>query len=183
VSTRYRRRGRHEFIKLIGGLVLFAALVTVVKLVQSGVLPWLASGLALWAGWRAARWTARRHAVVSWPRRAIEGKPLDPDTDRTETVRLRNDNAKLRAKVRALSDMVNGPEARAMTADKDRYRTATAVAVLLVAAIAATVSFVHIESLAVRYGQPRLAAWLLPLSIDGTVAVSSLAMLRSARAG
>jgi hypothetical protein len=69
-----------------------------------------------------------------------------------------------------------------MTADKDRYRTLTAAAVLLVAAIAATVSFVHIESLAVRYGQPRLAAWLLPVSIDGTVAVSSLAMLRSARA-
>jgi len=53
----------------------------------------------------------------------------------------------------------------------------------VVAGIAAVVSFVHIESLAVRYGQPRLAAWLLPLSIDGTVAVSSLAMLRSARSG
>jgi hypothetical protein len=70
-----------------------------------------------------------------------------------------------------------------MTADGDRYRTLTAAAVLLVAAIAATVSFVHIESLAVRYGQPRLAAWLLPISIDGTVAVSSLAMLRAARTG
>jgi Protein of unknown function (DUF2637) len=70
-----------------------------------------------------------------------------------------------------------------MTPDKDRYRTMTAAAVLLVAAIAATVSFVHIESLAVRYGQPRLAAWLLPISIDGTVAVSSLAMLRAARTG
>jgi len=68
-------------------------------------------------------------------------------------------------------------------ADKDRYRALTAAAVLLVAAIAATVSFVHIESLAVRYGQPHPAAWLLPLSIDGTVAVSSLAMLRAARTG
>ncbi len=68
-----------------------------------------------------------------------------------------------------------------MTADKDRYRVLTTAAVLLVAAIAATVSFVHIESLAVRYGQPVLAAWLLPVSIDGTVAVSSLAMLRAAR--
>jgi hypothetical protein len=45
------------------------------------------------------------------------------------------------------------------------------------------VSFVHIEALAIRYGQPRLGAWLLPVSIDGTVAVSSLTMLRSARAG
>ena len=69
-----------------------------------------------------------------------------------------------------------------MTADnKDRYRSLTAAAVLLVAAIAATVSFIHIESLAVRYGQPWLAAWLLPVSIDGTVAVSSMAMLRAAR--
>jgi len=64
----------------------------------------------------------------------------------------------------------------------DRYRSLTAWAVMLVAAIAAAVSYVHIESLAIRYGQPTLAAWLLPLSIDGTVAVSSLAMLRSARA-
>jgi hypothetical protein len=68
-----------------------------------------------------------------------------------------------------------------MTADRDRYRTLTAAAVLLVAAIAAVVSFVHIESLAARYGQPPVAAWLLPVSIDGTVAVSSLAMLRAAR--
>ncbi len=67
--------------------------------------------------------------------------------------------------------------------DRDRYRTLTTAAVLLVAAIAAAISFVHIESLAIRYGQPRLAAWLLPVSIDGTVAVSSLAMLRSARLG
>jgi Protein of unknown function (DUF2637) len=68
-----------------------------------------------------------------------------------------------------------------MTGDRDRYRTATAAAVMLVAAIAAVISFVHIESLAVRYGQPVMAAVLLPISIDGTVAVSSLAMLRSAR--
>lgn len=67
--------------------------------------------------------------------------------------------------------------------DNDRYRTMTAAAVLLVAAIAAVVSFIHIESLAVRYGQPPVAALLLPVSIDGTVAVSSLAMLRSAHAG
>lgn len=68
-------------------------------------------------------------------------------------------------------------------AERDTYRILTAAAVLLVAAIAAAISFVHIESLAVRYGQPVLAAWLLPVSIDGTVAVSSLALLRSARAG
>jgi hypothetical protein len=58
-----------------------------------------------------------------------------------------------------------------------------AAAVLLVAAIAAVISYVHIERLAVTHGQTALAAYLLPLSIDGTVAAASLAMLRAARAG
>lgn len=68
-----------------------------------------------------------------------------------------------------------------MTSDRDRYRTLTAAAVLLVAAIAAIVSYLHVASLALRYGQPRLAAYLLPISIDGLVAVASLVMLRAAR--
>jgi hypothetical protein len=68
-----------------------------------------------------------------------------------------------------------------MTAARDRYRTLTAAAVLLVAAIAAIVSYIHVASLALRYGQPRLAAYLLPISIDGLVAVASLVMLRAAR--
>ncbi len=38
-------------------------------------------------------------------------------------------------------------------------------------------------ALAIRYGQPVLAAYLLPVSIDGLVAVSSLVMLRPARIG
>jgi hypothetical protein len=59
----------------------------------------------------------------------------------------------------------------------------TAAAVLLVAAIAAVISFVHIQHLAVTHGQDRLASALLPLSIDGTVAAASLVMLRAARAG
>jgi hypothetical protein len=50
-----------------------------------------------------------------------------------------------------------------------------------VAAIAAIVSYVHVASLAIRYGQPLLAAYLLPVSIDGLVAVASLVMLRAAR--
>ena len=62
-------------------------------------------------------------------------------------------------------------------------RVLAAAAVLLVAGIAAVVSFVHIEHLAVTHGQTLLAAALLPLSIDGTVAAASLAMLRAARAG
>jgi hypothetical protein len=61
-------------------------------------------------------------------------------------------------------------------------RAGTTLAVLLVAAIAAVVSFVHIEHLAVTHGQTTLAAMLLPISIDGTVAAASLVMLRVARA-
>jgi Protein of unknown function (DUF2637) len=62
-------------------------------------------------------------------------------------------------------------------------RIGTAAAVLLVAAIAATVSFVHIAHLALTHGQTFLAAVLLPLSIDGTVAAAALVMLRAARGG
>ena len=69
-----------------------------------------------------------------------------------------------------------------MTGD-GAIRRLTAGAVLLVAAIAAVVSFVHIEHLAVTHGQTELAAMLLPVSIDGTVAAASLVMLRTARAG
>jgi hypothetical protein len=62
-------------------------------------------------------------------------------------------------------------------------RGATAGAVLVVAGIAAVISFTHIEHLALTHGQTRLASVLLPLSIDGAVAASSLVMLRAARAG
>jgi len=68
-------------------------------------------------------------------------------------------------------------------ADDRLGRAVTAAAVLLVAVIAAVVSFVHIEHLAVTHGQTKLAALLLPLSIDGTVAAASMVMLRAARAG
>src|SRR5216683_1443072 len=69
-----------------------------------------------------------------------------------------------------------------MTGDKT-IRKLTAATVLLVAAIAAVVSFVHIEHLAVTHGQTQLAAWLLPVSVDGTVAAASLSMLWAARSG
>lgn len=65
----------------------------------------------------------------------------------------------------------------------DGIRRLTAASVLLVAAIAAVVSFLHIEDLALAHGQAVLAALLLPVSVDGTVVVSSLVMLRTARAG
>jgi Protein of unknown function (DUF2637) len=62
-------------------------------------------------------------------------------------------------------------------------RRLTTGAVLLVAAIAAVVSFIHVQHLAVTHGQTTLAAWLLPVSVDGTVAAASLSMLWAARTG
>lgn len=70
-----------------------------------------------------------------------------------------------------------------MKTQRDIYRLLTAAAVLIVAAIAAVISFEHISALALKYGQPALSAYLMPLSVDGLVTVSSLAMFRSARAG
>lgn len=65
----------------------------------------------------------------------------------------------------------------------ERIQRLAAGAVLLVAAIAAVVSYIHIESIAATHHQGLAAAVLLPLSVDGTVAAASLQMLRSARAG
>jgi hypothetical protein len=44
----------------------------------------------------------------------------------------------------------------------DRYLPLTAAAALLVATIAAVVSCMHVATLALAYGQPQLAAYLLP---------------------
>jgi len=57
-------------------------------------------------------------------------------------------------------------------------RASTAAAVLLVAAIAAAVSYQHLYHLAVTHGETGLDAALMPLSIDGTVVTGSLLMLR-----
>src|SRR5258707_9754292 len=68
--------------------------------------------------------------------------------------------------------------------DADRLLSrATAGAVLVVAAIAAVISYQHIQHLAITHGQTWLSAALLPISIDGTVAAASLVMLHVARAG
>jgi hypothetical protein len=61
-------------------------------------------------------------------------------------------------------------------------RRMTVAAVLLVAGIAAVISFTHIRYLAATHGQAAVAALLLPLSIDGTVVAASMVMLRAARA-
>ena len=66
---------------------------------------------------------------------------------------------------------------------RDTYRILTACSVLVVASIAAVISFEHISHLALTYGQPAVAAYLMPISVDGVVTTSSLAMIRSARSG
>jgi hypothetical protein len=68
-----------------------------------------------------------------------------------------------------------------LTSDRSVLRMRTG-AVLAVAAIAAWISYMHIEDLAVAHGQPVVAAHLLPLSVDGTVAAASLDMIVSVRA-
>lgn len=62
-------------------------------------------------------------------------------------------------------------------------RRLMAAAVLIVAAIAAVVSYIHIQNLALAHGQGHLAALLLPISVDGTITAACLALLYAARAG
>jgi Protein of unknown function (DUF2637) len=56
-------------------------------------------------------------------------------------------------------------------------------AVLLVAVIAAVISYTHIETLALVHGQTETAARLLPLSVDGLILAASLVLLQAARNG
>jgi Protein of unknown function (DUF2637) len=62
-------------------------------------------------------------------------------------------------------------------------RCVTTLAVVVVAGIAAAISFGHIEHLALTHGQPLMAARALPVSVDGAVVASSLALLDAARRG
>jgi len=58
----------------------------------------------------------------------------------------------------------------------------TVGAVLLVAAVAAVVSYAHMREVAVRAGEG-WRAWLLPLSVDGLVIAGSMVLLTRRRAG
>jgi apolipoprotein N-acyltransferase len=80
------------------------------------VLPWLLAIAAAVVACR--RWQLHRRALA-WvrtasapavPPRVLQGEIVTDDgQDRAELARLRDDNAKLRTKVRVLSDMINGP--------------------------------------------------------------------------
>ena len=61
-------------------------------------------------------------------------------------------------------------------------RVVTVAAVLLVATVAAIVSFEHMREVAARAGE-QWRAWLLPLSVDGLVVAASMVLLTRRRAG
>ena len=61
-------------------------------------------------------------------------------------------------------------------------RATTVAAVLLVAAVAAVISYDHMRTVAERAGE-EWRAWLLPLSVDGLVIAASMALLTRRRAG
>ncbi|GAA3757327.1 DUF2637 domain-containing protein [Salinactinospora qingdaonensis] len=62
-------------------------------------------------------------------------------------------------------------------------RLVTTAAVLLLAVIAAVVSYSHMFELALRHGEPQWRAALFPLSVDGMIVASSMALLNDARQG
>lgn len=61
-------------------------------------------------------------------------------------------------------------------------RVLAVLAVLAVAVVAGIVSFSHIESLALAHGYSTGTASILPVSVDGLIVASSLALLTEARA-
>ncbi|WP_435107223.1 DUF2637 domain-containing protein [Nocardiopsis synnemataformans] len=62
-------------------------------------------------------------------------------------------------------------------------RWVTIAAVLLLAGIAAVVSYSHMYELALRHGEPEWRAALFPLSVDGMIVGASVTLLSDARQG
>jgi hypothetical protein len=62
-------------------------------------------------------------------------------------------------------------------------RWTTTASVVLLAAIAAIVSYRHMHTLVVRHGETPWTAAVLPLSVDGMIAASSMALLADSRHG
>jgi hypothetical protein len=68
--------------------------------------------------------------------------------------------------------------------DSSRWsRWTTIVAVLMLAVIAAVVSYSHMYELALRNGEPEWRAALFPLSVDGMIVGASMTLLSDARNG
>ncbi|MFI6637828.1 DUF2637 domain-containing protein [Nonomuraea fuscirosea] len=64
-----------------------------------------------------------------------------------------------------------------------RIRRTTITGVLLLAGIAAVVSFRHMHELCLRHGEDQLAAVLIPLAVDGAIIVASMSILLANRYG
>jgi hypothetical protein len=62
-------------------------------------------------------------------------------------------------------------------------RLATVVSVVLLAVIAAVVSFGHMRELALRHGEARWSATFIPLSVDGMVVAASMSVLLASKTG
>jgi hypothetical protein len=73
---------------------------------------------------------------------------------------------------------------RGRTARGDRLvRQTTTASVVLLAAIAAVVSYRHMHTVVLQHGEATWTAALLPLSVDGMIAASSMALLADSRHG
>jgi hypothetical protein len=59
----------------------------------------------------------------------------------------------------------------------------TTTSVVLLAGIAALVSYGHMHALAMQHGEGRLASALIPLSVDGMIVASSMSLLLDSRLG
>jgi hypothetical protein len=71
--SRHRSPRSHEFIRLIAALVAFTVFVVVVKVAESGVLPWLLGTGVLLLACRRWRWHRR---AAAWLREASTPKDL-----------------------------------------------------------------------------------------------------------
>jgi len=66
----------------------------------------------------------------------------------------------------------------------DRWiRHTTTASVVLLAAIAAVVSYAHMHQLVLRHGESAWSAALIPLSVDGMIAAASMSLLLASRRG
>ena len=80
---------------------------------------------------------------------------------------------------------VNGRTVTAVPISRgDRWvRWTTTASVVLLAGIAAVVSYRHMNTLALQHGESRWTAALIPLSVDGMIVASSMTLLADSRAG
>ncbi|WP_327582963.1 DUF2637 domain-containing protein [Nonomuraea sp. NBC_00507] len=79
-------------------------------------------------------------------------------------------------------EVIDAPTSDSIPSDR-WIRGTTTAAVVVLAAIAAVVSFRHMRELALAHGEDELAAALIPLAVDGTIVAASMSLLRASRYG